>query len=113
MFVPAFQEIEETLEQAGRAVDVGLTIRNWCIGCHVQEFAQRGVKRAGYGERIFEELSVRLKRDRSRHRFETGPTCSARSAEYTRLATNRDIESAPAAAWPDSSIVQGDLARIT
>ncbi len=52
------------VERAFRAVDLGLTFRNWCIGCHVQEFEQGGAERAEYGERIFEELSVRLKRDR-------------------------------------------------
>lgn len=50
-------------EHAVRAVNTSLTLRNWCIGCHVQEFEQRGSQRAEYGERIFEMLSVRLKRD--------------------------------------------------
>src|SRR5687768_11833874 len=49
--------------QAFKAVNIGLSLRNWCIGCHVQEFVQHGAKRAEYGERLFEILSARLKRN--------------------------------------------------
>src|SRR5690242_4075074 len=46
------------------AINIGLTLRNWTIGCHIQEFEQRGQERAEYGSRLFENLSARLKRDK-------------------------------------------------
>lgn len=49
-------------EQASRAVNVSLTLRNWCIGFHLAEFEQNGADRAQYGARLMEEVSSRLKR---------------------------------------------------
>jgi predicted nuclease of restriction endonuclease-like (RecB) superfamily len=46
------------------AINVGLTLRNWSIGCHIREFEQRGAKRATYGTGLFEKLSSCLKRDK-------------------------------------------------
>jgi predicted nuclease of restriction endonuclease-like (RecB) superfamily len=45
------------------AINVGLTLRNWSIGCHIQEFEQRGAERATYGSKLFETLSVSLSLD--------------------------------------------------
>lgn len=49
-------------EQASRAVNVSLTLRNWCIGFYLAEFEQNGADRAQYGARLMEEVSSRLKR---------------------------------------------------
>jgi predicted nuclease of restriction endonuclease-like (RecB) superfamily len=46
--------------QASKAVNRGLTLRNWLIGCHIQEFELRGEDRSGYGERLFDSLADRL-----------------------------------------------------
>jgi hypothetical protein len=32
--------------QAGRAVNLSLTLRNWLIGWHIEEYERRGVDRA-------------------------------------------------------------------
>jgi predicted nuclease of restriction endonuclease-like (RecB) superfamily len=50
----------ELAAQAGRAVNVSLTLRNWLIGWHIAEYELRGADRAQYGERLLAILSVRL-----------------------------------------------------
>lgn len=47
--------------QAARAVNLGLTLRNWCFGLYIAEFELRGADRARYGERLLDELSRELK----------------------------------------------------
>jgi hypothetical protein len=36
------QAHDELAAQAGRAVNVSLTLRNWIIGCHIHEYEQGG-----------------------------------------------------------------------
>jgi hypothetical protein len=48
--------------QAIRAVNLGLTLRNWCFGLYIAEFELRGADRAQYGEQLFNELARELKR---------------------------------------------------
>jgi predicted nuclease of restriction endonuclease-like (RecB) superfamily len=48
--------------RASLAINVGLTLRNWTIGRHIQEFEQRGQERAMYGAGLFENLSASLRR---------------------------------------------------
>jgi len=43
--------------QAGRAVNVALTVRNWLIGCYIEEYERSGVDRARYGEDLLGELA--------------------------------------------------------
>lgn len=50
----------ELAAQANRAVNVSLTLRNWLIGCYIVEYELNGADRAGYGERILEQLSIVL-----------------------------------------------------
>ena len=45
---------------ATKAVNVGLTLRNWLIGHRIVEFEQNGKDRAAYGERLLPELARRL-----------------------------------------------------
>ena len=47
--------------QAVRAVNLGLTLRNWCIGLYIAEFELRGADRARHGELLLDELSRELK----------------------------------------------------
>lgn len=52
---------EHFAAQATRAVNVGLTLRNWLIGGHIVEYEQQGEDRARYGEALFSRLSTALK----------------------------------------------------
>jgi len=47
-------------QQAVKAVNVNLTIRNWLFGFYIVEFEQNGEDRAVYGEKLFFELSRRI-----------------------------------------------------
>lgn len=46
--------------QAAKAVNVSLTLRNWCIGHYITEYEQKGADRAKYGERLLEQLAEQL-----------------------------------------------------
>lgn len=48
-------------QQAVKAVNTALTLRNWLIGSYVQEFELEGLDRAAYGEKLIERLAMRLK----------------------------------------------------
>ena len=48
--------------QANRAVNVSLTLRNWVIGFYIREYEQNGEDRAKYGEKLFVQLSQKLKK---------------------------------------------------
>ncbi len=48
-------------QQAAKAVNVSLTIRNWLIGFYIVEFELFGEDRAIYGQKLFDELALRLK----------------------------------------------------
>ena len=47
-------------QQASKAVNVSLTLRNWLIGFYIVEFEQKGDDRAKYGERMIDELAKSL-----------------------------------------------------
>jgi len=47
-------------EQASKAVNISLTLRNWFIGYYIQEYEQSGTDRAAYGEQMLESLAERL-----------------------------------------------------
>jgi hypothetical protein len=51
----------EMTSQAGRAVNMALTLRNWLIGRHIAEFQLRGADRAEYGEAVLEHLARQLR----------------------------------------------------
>jgi len=51
---------QDLAAQAGRAVNISLTLRNWLIGCYIAEYELRGNDRATYGEKLLAKLSVRL-----------------------------------------------------
>ncbi len=61
LLVSAIGQVDAELSaQAGRAVNMSLTLRNWLIGFHIAEYEQGGADRAQYGERLLERLSDRL-----------------------------------------------------
>lgn len=51
---------DELAAQASRAVNVSLTLRNWLIGCYIEEYELRGADRAKYGEKMLSKLAVEL-----------------------------------------------------
>ena len=64
--VAAIRQVHEYMAaQAGKAVNISLTLRNWVIGCYIREYEQNGADRAKYGENLFAKLSQRLKKSAS------------------------------------------------
>ena len=51
---------KQLVSQAGRAVNISLTLRNWVVGCYIREYEQSGADRARYGDRLLGMLSERL-----------------------------------------------------
>jgi len=47
-------------EQAARAVNISLTLRNWLVGAYIREYEQQGIDRAQYGEALLDRLSQAL-----------------------------------------------------
>lgn len=47
-------------EQAVKAVNISLTIRNWLVGYYIVEFEQKGEDRASYGEKLLKSISDKL-----------------------------------------------------
>lgn len=45
-----------------KAINVGLTIRNWLIGHHIVEYEQNGEDRAKYGEKLLESIAGEFKK---------------------------------------------------
>ena len=59
--VSAIKTVHETLAtQAGRAINISLTLRNWLIGAYIAEYELNGADRATYGDKLFTELAKRL-----------------------------------------------------
>lgn len=59
--VAAISKVHRSLaEQAARAVNVSLTLRNWLVGAYIREYEQQGADRAQYGEVLFDRLSHAL-----------------------------------------------------
>ena len=50
----------ECTNQASRAVNLSLTLRNWCIGGYIHEYELNGSDRAQYGDRLLLELATNL-----------------------------------------------------
>ncbi len=45
-------------QNAVKAINVSLTIRNWLIGCYIVEYEQKGEDRAKYGENLLKNIEV-------------------------------------------------------
>ena len=45
---------------AVKAINIGLTLRNWLIGYYIVEYEQNGEDRANYGEHLLENISTSL-----------------------------------------------------
>jgi len=61
LLVNAIRQVDaEMVAQAGRAVNLSLTLRNWMIGFHIEEYERGGVDRAEYGDKLMDTLAARL-----------------------------------------------------
>lgn len=60
LVVSIVQIHQQAQEFATKAVNIGLTLRNWFIGHRIVEFEQQGRDRAAYGERLLPALAERL-----------------------------------------------------
>jgi predicted nuclease of restriction endonuclease-like (RecB) superfamily len=47
-------------QQASKAINVSLTLRNWLIGFYIVEFEQKGEDRAKYGTEVIEKLAASI-----------------------------------------------------
>ncbi len=60
--VETIQKVHEHFSaQAGRAININLTLRNWMIGLYIYEYEQKGLDRARYGERLLEKVADHLR----------------------------------------------------
>ncbi|SHL63653.1 Protein of unknown function [Chitinophaga jiangningensis] len=62
------------INQAQKQVNIALTLRNWLIGFYILEYEQNGEDRAVYGQRLYKEIAVKLKKSgvtsiRERHLY--------------------------------------------
>ena len=98
-------------EQAAKAVNVSLTMRNWLIGCYIREYELEGSDRAKYGEQLMDELSDALfhqgltrcsRRELYRYRQfylrypqirESLTPQLLRSLQLPKISTNKKVES--------------------
>lgn len=48
-------------ENAAKAVNHYLTVRNWLVGCYIVEYEQHGLDRAKYGTGLLDEMALKLK----------------------------------------------------
>jgi len=63
-----FNHLRETIEkthqffrqEAGKAVNIALTLRNWLIGHYIIHYEQKGEDRAQYGQKLLENLANEL-----------------------------------------------------
>lgn len=61
LLVQSISDVHRQLQaQAVKAVNMGLTLRNWLIGAYISEYELRGEDRAKYGEALYPKLSKRL-----------------------------------------------------
>ena len=44
-------------QQAVKAVNVSITVRNWLVGYYIVEFEQKGEDRAEYGSKLLSKLA--------------------------------------------------------
>jgi len=49
-------------QQAGRSINMALTLRNWSIGLYIKEYEQNGQDRAKYGAQAIKQLAETLKK---------------------------------------------------
>lgn len=59
--VVSIQQAHQQLDaQVTKAVNLGLTLRNWLVGHYIREYEQNGADRASYGTHLLETLAQQL-----------------------------------------------------
>ncbi len=59
--VAAIRDVhEQCATQAGKAVNISLTFRNWLIGAHIHQYELQGADRATYGDKLLHKLAEQL-----------------------------------------------------
>lgn len=62
--INAIQQVDDNLKiQAGRAVNISLTLRNWLIGAYIAEYELNGSDKSNYGDNLLSELASQLTKD--------------------------------------------------
>jgi len=65
--VDSIRQVHKQLaSQAGRAVNISLTLRNWVVGLYIREYEQNGADRAEYGTQVLEHLGRELQKSLDR-----------------------------------------------
>jgi len=62
LVVSIVQIHQQAQEFATKAVNVGLTLRNWLIGRQIEVYERQGADRATYGDKLMDALAARLKK---------------------------------------------------
>jgi predicted nuclease of restriction endonuclease-like (RecB) superfamily len=61
LLVQSIADVHRQMQaRAVKAVNVGLTLRNWLIGAYISEYELRGEDRAAYGEKLLKRLADKL-----------------------------------------------------
>ena len=61
--VSALEQVHVHLAaQAGRAINISLTLRNWVMGAYIAEYELAGADRAVYGESLLAKLADELEK---------------------------------------------------
>lgn len=72
--------------QAGRAINIGLTQRNWLIGFYIHEYEQCGTDRAKYGQELLAKLSLNLNKSGGlKYHFRELQRCRAFCRAYPQI----------------------------
>jgi hypothetical protein len=114
----------ELAAQAGRAVNISLTLRNWLIGWYIAEYELRGADRAQYGEMLLANLSLQLiatgvsrteERELRRYRqfYQTYPqireSLTPELKKKLALPTKRSVGQIRESATPESAVSGKEL----
>jgi predicted nuclease of restriction endonuclease-like (RecB) superfamily len=62
LLIESINQVHSSFQsQSAKAVNMGLTIRNWCIGFYIVEFEQNGEDRAKYGTTLVANIAQSIK----------------------------------------------------
>ena len=56
-------------ENAAKAVNFNLTVRNWLVGWYIIEYEQNGDDRAQYGKRLIDEMAKKIEKKRNKRPY--------------------------------------------
>jgi predicted nuclease of restriction endonuclease-like (RecB) superfamily len=97
LLVSAIEQTHQHFQQqASKAINVSLTLRNWLTGYYIVEFELHGEDRAAYGENLFNELARKLRSikgidRRSLYRFKDFYNLYPQIAQYLLAKTENTL----------------------